>query len=91
MKQSSCILIKIVTFPLKLVDQFAYFGCNISLTERDPNIHIGKVSTAIDKLTITWKSDLSDKIKWEFFYDIAVSLQLYGYTIQTLIKCLEKE
>ena len=28
--------------PLKLVDQFIYIGSNISSTENDVNIHIGK-------------------------------------------------
>ena len=46
--------------------------------------------SAIDKLSIIWKSDLSDKIKWEFFIDVIVSLQLYGYIIWTLTKHLKK-
>ena len=47
--------------PLKLVDLFTYLSSNISLTESVVNIHLLKVWTAIDRLTITWKSDLSDK------------------------------
>ena len=35
-------------------------------------MHIGKTKTAIDRLTTTRKSDLSDKIKLEFFYAVAV-------------------
>ena len=37
--------------PLKLVDQFIYLGSNISSTENDVNICIGRVWTAIDRLT----------------------------------------
>ena len=48
---------------LKLVDQFIYLGSNIPSTESNVNISIGKVWTAIDKLTIR----KSDKIKQEFF------------------------
>ena len=48
--------------PLKLVDQFIYLVSNISLTESDVNIHIGKIWIAIEKLLVIWKSDLSDKI-----------------------------
>ena len=34
--------------PLKLVDHFIYFGSNISSTESDVNIRIGKAWNAID-------------------------------------------
>ena len=54
-------------FPLeaaiKLVDYFTYLGSNISSTEYDVNISIGKACTALDRLSITRKSDLTDKIK----------------------------
>ena len=44
-----------------------YFGSSISSTESDVNILLKKVLTAIDSLLIIWKSDLSDKIKQDFF------------------------
>ena len=56
--------------PLKLVDQFIYFGSHISSTERNVNIDIGKVWTAINRLLIIWKSD---QIKWDFFQVADVS------------------
>ena len=37
--------------PLKFVDKFKYLGSNISSTESDVNICIGKAWTAIDRLT----------------------------------------
>ena len=46
-----------------LGDQFIYLGSNISSTESDFNILIGKAWTTIDRLMTIWKSDLSDKIK----------------------------
>ena len=46
--------------PLKLRDQFTYLDSNISSTERYVKICIGNAS---DRLTIIWKSNLSDKIK----------------------------
>ena len=49
--------------PLKLVNQFIYIKSNIS--KWCQYIHIGKAWTDIDRLLITWKSDLSDKIKTE--------------------------
>ena len=74
--------------PLKLVHQFTYLGNYISSTESDVNIHIGKAWTATDRFLITWKSDLSDRIKREFFQ--ALSVLLYGCTIWTLRKLGEK-
>ena len=53
--------------PLKLVYQSTYLGSNISSAESDVNLHLAKVWTAIDRLSIIWKSDLSDKIKRDFF------------------------
>ena len=53
--------------PLKLIDPFTYFGSNISSTESDLNIHIGKAGTWIDRLMKIWKSDISYKINWKFF------------------------
>ena len=56
---------------LKLVDQLTYFGRNISSTENDGKMRIGKAGTATHRLSIIWKSDLSDKITWEFFQSIS--------------------
>ena len=47
--------------------------------------------TAIDKLSIIWKSDLTDKIKRSFFQAAVVSILLYGCTTWTLTKRLEKK
>ena len=51
---------------------------NITSTESDVNTHQGKVWAAIDMLSIKWKSDLSDKIKHNFFQAVGVSVLLYG-------------
>ena len=50
-----------------------------------------KVWTVINRLMTIWKSDLFDKIKWEFFQTVAVSRLLYGCTTCILIKHLEKK
>ena len=47
--------------PLKLVDKFPYLGSNISSIESDVHIRLAKAWNAIERLSITWKSDLSDK------------------------------
>ena len=73
---------------LKLVDKFTYQGSSVSSTEKD--IHT-KAWTAIDKLSIIWKSDLTDKMKCGFFQAAFVSILLYGCSTWTLTKRLEKK
>ena len=51
---------------LKLVDKFTYLGSSVSSTKKDTNMRLTKAWTAIDKLSIIWKSDLTDKIKMQF-------------------------
>ena len=53
--------------PLKLENLFTYIGSNISFTERDVNMRFEKAETATDKLLVIRKSDLSNKIKRDFF------------------------
>ena len=61
-------------------NKFICLGCNISSAVSSVNICISKVCTAIDRILILWKSDLSDKIKQEFFQAVAVLVLLYGCT-----------
>ena len=63
---------------LKSDDKFNYFGRSDSSTENDINIRLTNAWTAIDELSIIWKSDLSDKIKRNFFQAVVVSILLYG-------------
>ena len=72
---------------LKLVDKFTYLGSSVSSTDA----RLTKAWTAIDKLSIIWKSDLTDKMKRSFFQAAAVLILLYGYTNWTLTKLLEKK
>ena len=49
--------------PLKLVDKFfAYLGSCVTSTENVINTRLAKASTTIDRLSVIWKSDLTDKI-----------------------------
>ena len=52
---------------------------------------MGKVWIVINRLSTIWKPDLFDKIKHEFFQDVAVSVQLYGCTTYTITNKLEKK
>ena len=64
---------------------------NISSTENDVNIHIGKAWTVIDRLSTEWKSDLFDEIKREFLQAVTTSVLRYGCTIWTLANRLDKK
>ena len=55
------------------------------------NSCLSKVWTAIDSLSILWKSDLSNKIKRDFFQAVAKSKLLYGCTTWMLTKRKEKK
>ena len=48
---------------LELVDKFTYLGSSVSSTENEINVRLVKAWTAIDKISIIWKSDSSDEIK----------------------------
>ena len=66
---------------LKLVDKFTYFGSSISSTEND------NTWTAINRLSVIWKSDLSNKIKQQScqYYYIDVP---HGYCLSIWSKSL---
>ena len=69
---------------LKLVDNFTYLESSVSSIKKDIDTQLTKAWTAIDKLSIIWKSDLTDKIKRSFFQTAVVSILLYGCTTWTL-------
>ena len=76
---------------LKLIDKFNYLGSSVSSTEKDIDMLLMKAWTAIDKLSILWKSDLTNKMKCSFFQAVVVSILLYGCTTWMLMKWLEKK
>ena len=53
--------------PLKLVDTFTYLGNSVESTEKDIDTRLTKAWTAINRLSIIWKPDLTDKRKRRFF------------------------
>ena len=63
---------------LKLVDKFTYLGSSVSSTKKDIGTRLTKAWKAIDRLSIIWKSDLTDKMKRSFFQAAVVSILLYG-------------
>ena len=66
-------------------------GSSLKLVEKDIDTRLTKAYTAIDKLSVIWKSDLTDKIKRSFFQAAVASILLYGCTKWTLTKRLEKK
>ena len=52
---------------------------------------LAKAWTAINSLSVIWKSDLTDKMKCSFFQAAVVSILLYGCTTWTLTKLMEKK
>ena len=76
---------------LKLVDKFTYLGSSVLSTEKDIDTRLTKAWTAINRLSIIWKLDLTDKMKRSFFQAAVVSILLYGCTTWTLTKRLKKK
>ena len=74
--------------PFKISRQIKYLSSCVSLIESYVNMRLVKTRTAIDRLSIIWKSNRSDKIKLQ---TVVVSILLYGYTSWTLIKRIEKK
>ena len=77
--------------PLKLVDKFTYLGRSVESTEKDIETRLTKAWTAVNRLSIIWKSNLTDKMKRSFFQAAITSILLYGCTTWTLTKRLEKK
>ena len=79
---------------LKLVDKFTYLGSSVSSTETNINTRLAKARTVIDRLSrlsVIWKSDLTDKIKRSFFQASVVLILLYECATWTLTKHMEKK
>ena len=89
-KRNICAIIKQAT-SLKLEDKFTYLGSSVSSTKKDIDTQLTKAWTAINRLSIIWKSDLTDEMKHSFFQATVVSILLYGCTTWMLTKRLEKK
>ena len=76
---------------LKLVDKFIYLGSSVSSTKKDIDTQLTKTWTAINRLSVIWKSDLTNKMKCSFFQAVVVSILLHGCISWTLTKCMEKK
>ena len=77
--------------PLKLVDKFSSLGSSVSSTEKDINTWLAKAWTAIHRLSVIWKLDMTDKKKRSYFQAAVASILLYRCTTWTLTKRMEKK
>ena len=59
--------------------------------ETDIDTRLAKAWTAMNRLLVIWKSDLTDKMKRSFFQAVVVSILLYGCATGTLTKHMEKK
>ena len=71
--------------------KFTYLGSSVESTEKDIETRLTKAWTAINRLSIIWKSDLTNKMKCSFFQAAVTSILLYGCTTWMLTKRLEKK
>ena len=76
---------------LKLVNKFTYLVSSVSSTKTDIDTGLAKAWTAINRLSVIWKSDLTDKMKRSFFQAAVMSILLYGCSTWTLTKRMEKK
>ena len=58
--------------PLKLVDKFTYLGSSVGSTEKDIDTRLTKAWTAINRLSIIWKSDLTQFLPGSGRIDTAI-------------------
>ena len=61
------------------------------IPSNDINTRLRKAWTAIDRLSVIWRSDLSDRIKTQFFQATVGSIILYWCTTWTLTKRIQKK
>ena len=65
---------------LKLVAKFTYQESSVLSTKTNINTQLAKAWTAIDRQSVIWKSDLTNKIKRSLFQAAVVPTLLYGCT-----------
>ena len=59
--------------------------------KKDIDTRLTKAGTAANRLSIIWRSDLTDKMKCSFFQAAVVLILLYGCTTWSLTRRLEKK
>ena len=81
----------LVTWSLRARSNVVEERLNSVNLSKDIETRLAKAWTAINRLSIIWKSDLTAKMKRSFFQAAVTSILLYGCTTWTLTKRLEKK
>ena len=72
---------------IKQVNYFKYLGSYVASTDHDVNVRIGQAWSALNNITSIWKSNLSVKLKNNFFRATVESILVYGSITWTLTYC----
>ena len=78
-----CYISTLIVSSLKLVEKFNYLGSSVSSTLTDINTQLAKAWTAIDRLSVIWKSDQTDRIKCIFPSSRRVDTAIWMHYIDT--------
>ena len=70
------------------MDKFTYLRSSVSATENDINTQLAW--TAVERLSVVWKSDLTDKIKYSFFQAAVLSILLDAWLHHMDASCIEQ-
>ena len=73
---------------IKQVNDFKYLGSYVASTDHDVNVRIGQDWAALNSMTSIWKSNLSVKLKKNFFRSTVESILVYGSITWTLTSSL---
>ena len=76
---------------LELVKDFKYLGSWVDETTNDMKVRIALAWQALNGMRSIWKSQLSDRLKLNFFTATVESVFLYGCESWTLTKQLERK
>ena len=63
---------------IQQVNVFKYLGRYIDTTERDMNIRIAKVWSALNSMNVNWKSSLSRKLFRAVVESVLLTIELHG-------------
>ena len=70
----------------KKLNIFSFVCIDMEANACGGSTRLAKAWTAIDKLSIIWRSDLTDKMNRSFFQTAVVSILLYESTTWTITK-----
>ena len=76
---------------IKQVNDFKYLGSYVASTDHYVNVRIGQAWAALNNMTSIWKSNLSVKLKKNFFRATVESILVYGSITWTLTSSIEKK